>query len=318
MHHGVEGMKWGKRRYQNEDGSLTPEGRVHYGYNEYGQQSRAGKKFQKYTEKEHARYDKFQNKRAKSFDRAINKATKKWLKNQNDETRSKLVKALQNKIEDEEIGKYMHNKIDQLTIENYKDDKKIGRGGAAMMTLVGGIGGAAYAGAKTKEAFNKGALGNHGGIIDIEKYNERMTPEAYADISKKARERAIKEFYKEEPRYMNNQRTYGEYEQKQEYLKNNSNALIKEIQKDNVNISKPAKPGVPYWDAYSEGTNEYTKAQRQAETAEKSVFRAEDAYSAALDKYGKDNPITEAARKKYSKAVSSFEANYGYTPQEFD
>ena len=31
MHHGVEGQKWGVRRYQNADGSLTPEGRQHYG-----------------------------------------------------------------------------------------------------------------------------------------------------------------------------------------------------------------------------------------------------------------------------------------------
>lgn len=31
-HHGVQGQKWGKRQYQYEDGSLTPEGRVHYGY----------------------------------------------------------------------------------------------------------------------------------------------------------------------------------------------------------------------------------------------------------------------------------------------
>lgn len=29
-HHGIKGMKWGVRRYQNEDGSLTPEGRKHY------------------------------------------------------------------------------------------------------------------------------------------------------------------------------------------------------------------------------------------------------------------------------------------------
>jgi hypothetical protein len=31
-HHGVQGMKWGFRRYQNEDGSLTDLGRQHYGY----------------------------------------------------------------------------------------------------------------------------------------------------------------------------------------------------------------------------------------------------------------------------------------------
>lgn len=29
-HYGVEGMKWGVRRYQNADGSLTPEGKIHY------------------------------------------------------------------------------------------------------------------------------------------------------------------------------------------------------------------------------------------------------------------------------------------------
>lgn len=31
-HHGIQGQKWGTRRWQNEDGSLTPEGREHYGY----------------------------------------------------------------------------------------------------------------------------------------------------------------------------------------------------------------------------------------------------------------------------------------------
>ena len=30
-HHGVKGMKWGKRRYQNSDGSLTSAGRSRYG-----------------------------------------------------------------------------------------------------------------------------------------------------------------------------------------------------------------------------------------------------------------------------------------------
>ena len=33
-HHGVFGMKWGIRRYQNADGSLTAAGRNRYGYDE--------------------------------------------------------------------------------------------------------------------------------------------------------------------------------------------------------------------------------------------------------------------------------------------
>lgn len=39
-HHGIKGMKWGIRRYQNEDGTLTPEGMKRYGklYNYYKKQ----------------------------------------------------------------------------------------------------------------------------------------------------------------------------------------------------------------------------------------------------------------------------------------
>ena len=33
MHHGIKGQKWGVRRYQNKDGSLTSEGRLRYGVN---------------------------------------------------------------------------------------------------------------------------------------------------------------------------------------------------------------------------------------------------------------------------------------------
>lgn len=32
MHHGIKGQKWGVRRFQNEDGSLTAAGRKRYGY----------------------------------------------------------------------------------------------------------------------------------------------------------------------------------------------------------------------------------------------------------------------------------------------
>ena len=41
-HWGVKGMKWGRRRYQNPDGSLTPEGEKRY-YNADGSLTRHGK-----------------------------------------------------------------------------------------------------------------------------------------------------------------------------------------------------------------------------------------------------------------------------------
>lgn len=30
MHHGIKGQKWGERRFQNPDGTLTPEGKARY------------------------------------------------------------------------------------------------------------------------------------------------------------------------------------------------------------------------------------------------------------------------------------------------
>lgn len=30
LHYGILGMKWGVRRYQNKDGTLTPEGKMRY------------------------------------------------------------------------------------------------------------------------------------------------------------------------------------------------------------------------------------------------------------------------------------------------
>lgn len=40
-HHGVKGQKWGRRRYQNPDGSLTAEGYQHWGLNPDGSRFRA-------------------------------------------------------------------------------------------------------------------------------------------------------------------------------------------------------------------------------------------------------------------------------------
>ena len=34
-HHGIKGQKWGIRRFQNKDGSLTPNGKKRYGADDY-------------------------------------------------------------------------------------------------------------------------------------------------------------------------------------------------------------------------------------------------------------------------------------------
>ena len=48
-HHGIKGQKWGVRRWQNSDGTLTPAGRERYGYGEA--KEKTGKKFSLFKEK---------------------------------------------------------------------------------------------------------------------------------------------------------------------------------------------------------------------------------------------------------------------------
>lgn len=56
-HFGIKGQRWGVRRFENEDGSLTAAGKKRYGIDENGNQSKEGKKLQKQEVKNQKKID---------------------------------------------------------------------------------------------------------------------------------------------------------------------------------------------------------------------------------------------------------------------
>lgn len=60
MHFGIKGQKHGIRRWQNEDGSLTPEGYIHYGVGQGNRDKAKADKFQAKANKIQLKADKYQ------------------------------------------------------------------------------------------------------------------------------------------------------------------------------------------------------------------------------------------------------------------
>lgn len=109
-HHGITGMRWGFRRFQNEDGSLTPEGELRY--NQGKQKLARGKAAEMYkTKKYKAKLALKQEKQKVKDAAALAKTAKKEQAKLNAEDR--VIKKKAKNMTDEEL----RNEVNRLAME---------------------------------------------------------------------------------------------------------------------------------------------------------------------------------------------------------
>ena len=110
-HHGIKGQKWGIRRYQNDDGTLTPEGRKRYGVNNVADMSKEQRKLYEQDRKE-----------------ALN-AAKEDIKRQGLKTNYAIRSGTKNVDRLNRGAELIRSKYGQITLDDFVSDeqKKINR-----------------------------------------------------------------------------------------------------------------------------------------------------------------------------------------------
>lgn len=125
-HHGIGGMRWGFRRFQNEDGSLTPEGQLRY--NKGKERASRAKATEAYKTK------KYKQKLAlKTSKQRIKAAAKeaKYLKEQQEKVSKKTAEIAKRKSASEMSDEELRNEVNRLGMEldynlkKYKSEKGI-------------------------------------------------------------------------------------------------------------------------------------------------------------------------------------------------
>lgn len=75
-HHGILNMKWGRRRFQNPDGTLTPEGKIRYSREKRRQAAKNLKKARKVREANKKKEMKLEKKKAKIVAKGLDEVKK--------------------------------------------------------------------------------------------------------------------------------------------------------------------------------------------------------------------------------------------------
>lgn len=150
-HFGVKGMKWGIRRYQNTDGSLTAAGKKRYGYGKDGTQTTQGKQRQL--------TDTYRSNKKQATTKEQKKALKKQYSTDMNNTYNK-------KYSDVDRGsdQYLYGKkgVNRINDRMNKGDsytkaslKELGRQTAAGYAITAGIIAGSYGGMKASLAIKK-------------------------------------------------------------------------------------------------------------------------------------------------------------------
>lgn len=113
QHHGIQGQRWGIRRYQNEDGSLTALGRRYYGV-----QERRALKEQK---KQYLADNKVRYKEAKDQLREFNKDPKNLFKNKERKALKENIKEIKT---DRFVAKTRNDEYRKMYMEETDPEKK--------------------------------------------------------------------------------------------------------------------------------------------------------------------------------------------------
>lgn len=148
VHYGVKGQKWGRRRYQNKDGSLTAEGKKHY-----GTADAFNKQYEKDIKREadHMRiYQHQANQASKDLseisDHNYNTRTKKMKEAAEDEIRNRVYKMSDQELREAVNRMNMEERYTQvmrdrtkIDVGRSKSEKFMDFSAAALSTVASGL-----------------------------------------------------------------------------------------------------------------------------------------------------------------------------------